>query len=283
MQQSMTNKFNIGVSTMMIGPMDKVLELTPEEHSVGLIKNFTITSETNEVTLTQGLRNTQVDSQVTGVTTQITADVYEYTAKNIAYAAQLAGEDFSLTGNYKLKTAITGGSSATAVVIKDVPASAQADLAEGDTIALQCTSTKDYDKIWLGKVSGTPTWTADADDENKGSLSITLDKAIPSGWDFAVNDSVFFVNLIPVGSDESQPYYGVKIVGILPNGNEPFTVIVPKAKVTDGFNINFTTENYGSMPFQLTPYDMTKDDYVKHPELKTAFKNYAANCFVYKG
>ena len=283
MQQSITNQFNIGISTLMIGPMDKVLELTPEEHSIGLIKNFTITSETNEVTLTQGIRNTQVDSQVTGNTIQMTTDVYEYTAKNIAYAAQLAGENFSLTGNYKLKTAITGGVSATAVVLKNVPASAQADLSAGDTIALQCTSTKDYDKIWLGKVAEAPTWTADSQDETVGDLSITLTAAIPTGWEFAADDSVFYVNLIPVGSDEPQPYYGVKIVGILPNGNEPFTIICPKAKITGGFNISFTTDNYGSMPFQLTPYDMTKADYAKYPALKTAFKNYTANCFVYKG
>ena len=283
MQQSITTQFNIGVSTLMIGPMDKVLELTPEEHSIGLIKNLSTSAETSEVTLTQGIRNVLVDSQVTGSTVQITTEVYEYTAKNIALAAQLAGEEFSLKGNYKLKTAITGGASATSVVLKGVPSSAQADLAAGDTIALQCTSTKDYDKIWLGKVAETPTWTADSQDENVGDLLITLTAAIPAGWDFAADDSVFYVNLIPVGSDEPQPYYAVKIVGILPNGNEPFTIVCPKAKITAGFNISFTTDNYGNMPFQITPYDLTKEDYDKYPFLRTAFKNYTAPMFVYKG
>lgn len=283
MQQSITTQFNIGVSTLMIGPMDKVLELTPEEHSIGLIKNLTTSAETSEVTLTQGIRNVLVDSQVTGSTVQITTEVYEYTAKNIALAAQLAGEEFSLKGNYKLKTAITGGVSATSVVLKGVPTSAQADLAAGDTIALQCTSTKDYDKIWLGKVAETPTWTADGEGSTTGDLAITLTAAIPAGWDFAADDSVFYVNLIPVGSDEPQPYYAVKIVGILPNGNEPFTIVCPKAKITAGFNISFTTDNYGNMPFQITPYDLTKEDYAKYPFLKTAFKNYTAPMFVYKG
>lgn len=283
MQHSITTQFNIGVSTLMIGPMDKVLELTPEEHSIGLIKNLSTSAETSEVTLTQGIRNVLVDSQVTGSTVQITTEVYEYTAKNIALAAQLAGEEFSLKGNYKLKTAITGGVSATSVVLKGVPSSAQADLAAGDTIALQCTSTKDYDKIWLGKVAETPTWTADSQDETIGDLSITLTAAIPAGWEFAADDSVFYVNLIPVGSDEPQPYYAVKIVGILPNGNEPFTIVCPKAKITAGFNISFTTDNYGNMPFQITPYDLTKEDYAKYPFLKTAFKNYTAPMFVYKG
>lgn len=287
MQQSITTQFNIGVSTLMIGPMDKVLELTPEEHSIGLIKNLSTSAETSEVTLTQGIRNVLVDSQVTGSTVQITTEVYEYTAKNIALAAQLAGEEFKLKGNYKLKTAITGGDSATSVVLKGVPNPANQPsgevLSTGDTIALQCTSSKDYDKIWLGKVAEAPTWTADGEGSATGDLSITLTAAIPAGWDFAADDSVFYVNLIPVGSDEPQPYYGVKIVGILPNGNEPFTIVCPKAKITAGFNISFTTDNYGNMPFQITPYDLTKEDYDKYPFLKTAFKNYTAPMFVYKG
>lgn len=282
MQQSITNQFNIGVSTVMIGPMKDVKNLTPEEHSIGLIKNFSLTSEVNEVTLTQGLRNTQVDSQVTGVTTRLSMEVYEYTAKNLAYAAQLSGENFTLAGNYALKTAITGGDSATSVVLKNVPSASQSDLAAGDTIALQVTGEKDYDKVYLATVASA-SWESDSqEDDSIGTLTITLTSAIPSGWNFAVDDRVFFVNMIPVGSDEPQPYYGVKIVGILPNGNEPVTIICPKAKVSAGFNIGFTTDNYGNMPFEFTPYDLTKQDYVDNPELND-FKKYSANCFVYKG
>lgn len=282
MQQSITNQFNIGVSTVMIGPMKDVKNLTPEEHSIGLIKNFSLTSEVNEVTLTQGLRNTQVDSQVTGVTTRLSMEVYEYTAKNLAYAAQLSGENFTLTGNYALKTAITGGDSATSVVLKNVPSASQSDLAAGDTIALQVTGEKDYDKVYLATVASA-SWESDSqEDDSIGTLTVTLTSAIPSGWNFAVDDKVFFVNMIPVGSDEAQPYYGVKIVGILPNGNEPVTIICPKAKVSAGFNIGFTTDNYGNMPFEFTPYDLTKQDYVDNPELND-FKKYSANCFVYKG
>lgn len=276
MQQSITNQFNIGVSTVMIGPMDEVLNLTPEEHSIGLIKNFTLTSDTNEVTLTQGLRNTQVDSQVTGVTTTMTMEVYEYTAKNLAYASQLHGEDFTLSGNYSLNAAVTGGSSATSIVLADVPASAQADLAAGDTIAIQSTSTKAYDKVYLAKVASVQ-YTAGEGGAN-GTLTVTLTSAIPSGWSFAAGDKVFYCNLIPVGSDENQPYYGVKIVGVLPNGNEPVTIICPKAKITGGFNLAFTTDNYGNMPFEITPYDLTSSD-----ALFGTFNNYNANLFVYKG
>lgn len=246
-----SNQFNIGVSTVMIGPMDKVEELTPEEHSIGLIKNFSLTSETSQVELTQGIRNKRVDSQVTGVTTTMSFEVYEYTAENLAYAALLDGANYVTGGTYTLAEAVTGGDSATSVVI-----SAEEDISAkfpaGSKIQLQASGAKKFDKVFLATVSGASFET------NK--LTLTLKSAIPTGWSFSVGDKVFGANVIPVGSEEPQPYLGVKIVGILPNGNEPVTIIVPKAKVSAGMTLGFTTDNYGNLPFEITPYDLTPSD-----------------------
>lgn len=268
MKQSITDQFNIGVATVMVGKPEDVLTLTPEANSIGLIKNFSLTSETNEVTLTQGLRNTIVDSQVTSVTTQATFEVYEYTASNLAYAAGLDGAKFSMRGEYKLGAAITGGSSATSVILKDVPSTQV--LPAGTVLAIQCSNEKMYDKVYLAKIASS--------EATDGDLTITLESAIPAGWDFAEGDKVFVVNPIPVGGDEAQPYFGIKIVGVLPNGNEPFTLIFPKAKITSGLTINFTTDNYSSMPFEVTPYDLTSSD-----AMFDEFKKYNSNLILYKG
>lgn len=268
MKQSITDQFNIGVATVMVGKPEDVLTLTPEANSIGLIKNFSLTSETNEVTLTQGLRNTIVDSQVTSVTTQATFEVYEYTASNLAYAAGLDGAKFSMRGEYKLGAAITGGSSATSVILKDVPSTQV--LPAGTVLAIQCSNEKMYDKVYLAKVASS--------EATDGDLTITLESAIPAGWDFTEGDKVFVVNPIPVGGDEAQPYFGIKIVGVLPNGNEPFTLIFPKAKITSGLTINFTTDNYSSMPFEVTPYDLTSSD-----AMFDEFKKYNSNLILYKG
>lgn len=268
MKQSITDQYNIGVATVMVGRPEDVLTLSPEANSIGLIKNFSLTSETNEVTLTQGLRNTIVDSQVTSVTTQATFEVYEYTASNLAYAAGLDGSNFSMRGEYKLGSAITGGTSATSVILKNV--SESYTLPAGTILAIQCSSDKMYDKVYLAKVASS--------EVSDTTLTVTLDAAIPAGWDFVEDDKVFVVNPIPVGSDEPQPYFGIKIVGVLPNGNEPFTIIFPKAKITSGLNINFTTENYSSMPFEVTPYDLTISD-----AMFDTFKKYNSNLIIYKG
>lgn len=268
MKQSITDQYNIGVATVMVGRPEDVLTLSPEANSIGLIKNFSLTSETNEVTLTQGLRNTIVDSQVTSVTTQATFEVYEYTASNLAYAAGLDGSNFSMRGEYKLGSAITGGTSATSVILKNV--SESYTLPAGTILAIQCSSDKMYDKVYLAKVASS--------EVSETTLTVTLDAAIPAGWDFVEDDKVFVVNPIPVGSDEPQPYFGIKIVGVLPNGNEPFTIIFPKAKITSGLNINFTTENYSSMPFEVTPYDLTISD-----AMFDTFKKYNSNLIIYKG
>lgn len=265
---AITNQFNIGTATVMVGPMEDVLNLTPEQHSIGLVKAVSLTSETNEVSLTQGIRNKTVDSQVTGVTSTVTAEVYEYTAANLAYATQLDGANYTTGSVYKLAADLTGGESATTLTLEaDTDVSSQ--FAEGTTIELQATGSKKYDKVYLVKVASAS--------YSEGSLSLTLKNPIPAGWSFAEGDSVYTVSVIPVGSEEAQPYLGVKIVGILPNGNEPVTIILPKAKITSGISLAFNTDNYGNIPFEFTPYDLTADD-----AMYEEFKDYSANVIVYK-
>lgn len=268
---ALTNQFNIGTATVMVGPMADVLKLTPEQHSIGLVKAVTLTSETNEVTLTQGIRNTIVDSQVTGVTSTVTMEVYEYTAKNLAYAAQLDGAEYSTGKVMKLKTPITGGASATSVVL-EAESDVSASFTKGTRIQIQASGDKKYDKVFIGALSENASYESSAQ-----TLTLTLEEAIPTGWSFAAGDEVFSVSVIPVGSDRPQPYYGVKIVGILPNGNEPVTIIIPKAKVSSGITLGFNTDNYGNLPFEFTPYDLTADD-----ENYSEFAEYGASVLVYK-
>lgn len=262
---AITSQFNIGVATVMVGPMGEVEKLTPEQHSIGLTKAVSLTSETTEVTLTHGLRNRTVDSQVTGVESTISMEVYEYTAANIAYAAQLDGSKFVTGKTLSLTSAITGGDSATSVVVASEE-DLSTQVTEGSTILLQATGAKKYDKVLAAKVSSAS--------YVDGSLTITLADPIPTGWSFAIGDAVHMVSVIPVGADTPQPYLGVKIVGILPNGNEPVTIIIPKAKITSGMTLGFNTDAYGNMPFEITPYDLTTDD-----EL---YGKYDANVVIYR-
>lgn len=91
-------------------------------------------------------------------------------------------------------------------------------------------------------------------------FDITFNRAIPEGFEFAAGDRVHKVNVIPVGSYEDQPTMAAKIVGILPEEKEPVTLIIPKMRITNGFNMSFQTDQYGNMPFEFTPYEQVPGD-----------------------
>lgn len=92
------------------------------------------------------------------------------------------------------------------------------------------------------------------------TFTITFNRAIPADYEFGAGDRVHKVNMIPVGSYEDQPTMAAKIVGILPDEKEPVTLIIPKMRITNGFNMSFQTDQYGNMPFEFTPYEQVPGD-----------------------
>lgn len=92
------------------------------------------------------------------------------------------------------------------------------------------------------------------------NFEITFDRAIPAGFSFIAGDRVHKTNLIPVGSAEAQPMLAAKVIGILPKDNKPITIIFPKLRITNGFNLGFQTDQYSNMPFEFTPFEQVKSD-----------------------
>jgi hypothetical protein len=88
--EAKTNNFMLGTATVMLGPMDDVFDLTPANHSIGLVKNFQLQSQPTFADLTQGIKNTQVYSVHTGNDVRASMEVYEFTAQNLSYALGLA-------------------------------------------------------------------------------------------------------------------------------------------------------------------------------------------------
>ena len=358
--EAKTTAFNIGTATVMVGPMEEVEKLTPEEHSIGLVKNFTTSSTDQYTDLTQGIQNDIVWSEKTGSDTTTTMEVYEYTAKNLAYALGLSATKMVESKTHNLKSV-----SATEVVIDAENASAE-DYMEGDRIVIQ--SVAKEDRVFIGKVvtasyaaasspevalsstvvnffkamntqmagkgvltieegklklivdeaavvtfsqalktafgfedgtgsiAGTVAVTAKKTLSAMGivdgdSLAITIDEeeyelvaknepaadtsarftltlaSAPSEvMEFVAGDKVKRVNLIRVGSREAQPFLGAKVVGILPDGKTPVTIIYPKIRITNGFNVGFQSDNYSNLPFEFTPFRMVESDplYAEH-------------------
>lgn len=359
-----SESFNLGAATVMIGPKEDVLDFTPEKNSIGLVKNFSFSSNDQYMDLTQGVRNTVVYSVKTGSEITASMEVYEYTPKNLAYALGLEGYELVEGADLALKEAITGDMVTTEVKVSADSDSTSSDFLPGDYVILQGNKSSNEDLVFVGKLesaefdagtspqvslSGTvldlmralkeandgvavltiekghmkvlagseQTVTcsekfktvfgitegergpltgsveisakdvlsaigfADNDDvtinidaepiaeaiiksapkaDTSANFTLTFDRPIPEGFNFVAGDRVHKVNLIPVGSAEAQPTLAAKIVGILPEGNKPVTIIIPKLRITNGFSLGFQTDQYGNMPFEFTPFEQIPSD-----------------------
>jgi hypothetical protein len=118
---------------------DDVFNLTPDEHSIGLVKNFTMSAEPRTLDLTQGIRNSLVYSVTVEFPVKANFDVFEYTASNIAYSLSMEGfADRLDTKNIGMTVtaSITGGPTATSVDIA-VTSDISAAFKIGDWIIIQ--------------------------------------------------------------------------------------------------------------------------------------------------
>jgi hypothetical protein len=246
--EAKTTDFLLSTATLMVGPSAKVMELNPAQHSLGLIKNVAVSSDPQFTELTQGVDALVVASVATGTQSKIAGEVYEYTARNIAYGAGIdaSGSGFDAdVKSYALATAIPNTLTSTV----PLEAGKGADFAVDDWVVIQDTNVTD--RVHVGKVASKATDT----------LTLAAGYAIPAGQAFAIATTVIYrVKAIGVGGAAAQPTYGIKLVGLLPSTGEPVTIVFPKVKVTKGISLSFQTDNFSNMPFEFTPYALVPAD-----------------------
>jgi hypothetical protein len=318
-----TDDFMLGAATVMIGPMADLMDLMPEKHSIGMVKNFKIAGDPQYTSLTQGVKSTLVASVLTSNIVTASMEVYEYTIANLNYALGLNGHAADPTSF----VATTAAAAATTVQFEDVshfndndwvdivkpdgsifttklsaknvgnktftvtpavptgglepaggtasastkgritlhrssgtvsaagtgtPASPDADLAlgtgEGEKfgagmwVAIQ---TGQDDKVTIRQVASVSTDTLTFDQGIK--------EIVPVG---AKVERVFYAD---VGSKDDQPFFGAKIVGTLAN-NKEVVILIPKIRISKGFDVTFGSSDFGNMPFEFQIYDQIASD-----------------------
>lgn len=237
-----TSQVLLSTATVMLGAQEDLLELNPARHSLGLVKNVTLTMDPEFRELTQGITNDVVMSVKVADGSRIAMEVYEYTMRNLAYAAGLDG---SVT-KYDTMTAVQTTASAPSGVTLDF-AAPPTDIATGDFISIQ----GDEDLVHIGKVLSVAA----------NEVTLEADYAIPVGMTFPAATKVQKVHSIDIGAQTPQANLAAKITGFIdPTRMQPVTILIPKCRITRGFNLNFTTDNYGNMPFEITPYAQTPSD-----------------------
>lgn len=234
-----TSKFMLSSATLMIGSMASLYDLNPSTHSVGLVKNFQITSDPTFTDLTQGSKNTVVYSALTGSPVKGQAEVYEYTAQNLSYALSLDGSGVStdITTAKALTAAITSGVST--IALNNVTG-----LVVGKYIMIYDTTVDDA--VLVRKIT------------NIVSLNVTVDQPINSAWAIATT-AVKQVNAMDLGSTVDQPFLSAAATGKLADGT-PMAIRMPKVRITKGFTLAFNSSEYANLPFEMELIDMLPTD-----------------------
>lgn len=235
-----TNTFMLGTATVMLGAPEDLYNLNPDEHSIGLVKNFTLTSEPAYIELSQGVKNQIVYSVMNSNPVRATMEAYEFTAKNLAYALGIEGADTVTTQT--VETTLASAIDGVPAGEDQITVTSATGITAGKYIMI---AVNGDDDIIVRKVSSV------------ASNVLTLDVAIER--DVAAGAKVKVVNGIGVGSKDEQPFYAAKIAGVLADGSK-VVIDIPKVRIVRGFNLNFSTENYGNLPIELTVYDLVSTD-----------------------
>ena len=268
--EAITKSFMLATATVMVGPQQDLYKFQPSTHSIGLVKNFSLTSEPEYTELRQGVQNTLVDSTMTNNTISASMEVYEYTAKNLSYGLGLDGSDLAETTEYL--TSSTTAADAVTIELADASDNS-ADFTAGKFVYIQKGTS---DEVHVAKLASNATHSTGVT-----TLTLVADRAVPI--EFAAGTKVALVHDIAIGSKEAQPYFAAKITGTLPDG-KPIVIEFPKLRIQRGFTLSFQSDDYGNLPFEFAPYDVTTgDDFtgVSGPDLYTDFKG--MNCKVYIG
>ncbi len=241
--EAKTDAFMLGTATVMIGPCDQLMNLT-NEHSIGLVKNFSTTSAPSFTDLEQGVKSTLVYSVMTGNEVKSSGEMYEYTGRNLSYALALDGSAIAATtvASTVLTPIVAPTPPALSVATLTLAASGGTPFTAGDFIFVQVGT---GDQLMVRKIV------------SKSTDTLTLDSGFPIA--IPAGASVRKVNVIAVGSQEDQPYLCAKIVGTMANGEE-IVLLLPKIRISSGLSLAFKTDKFDFMPLEFKIFDLVSSD-----------------------
>lgn len=257
MANVMNPSFLIGNATVMLAPQGSdVFSLMPETHSVGMVKNVSISMESDQIELRNGIMQALVDSQKSGVRMTASFEGYEFSAANLYRSLGFANQTVITRRRGVLAAAAASGATSLSVNSSPIPGDANsgitaaANMPIGATLLLQKKDASG-DSVYPLRLTVAAS--------GSGPYVVTI-PALPAGVSFAAGDTVWVVNEMDVGSLAPNDFFCMKIVGTLANYNTPLVVIFPKVKVTKGFNLNFSETDYSNLPFEITPYFLSQSE-----------------------
>lgn len=243
-----TDSFLLSSATVMFGTMADLYNLNPTAHSVGMVKNFQVTSTPTALELTQGIRNSVVMSLRTADDLKASFEAYEFTYRNLAYSSgfDASGAGFAPGSGTNYSTnAVIAANATTLTIATDVTT----NFPVGSWIFIQ-NGTDDY--VHIAKVASRAFAT---------NTTITFTGfPTPVGTSFPIGTRVGVVPELKVGGSSAQANLSAKVIGVMPKDNRPIVIMFPKVKVTKGFQLQVNETGYANMPFEFTPYSCVSTD-----------------------
>lgn len=247
--------FMLSSATLMIAPAftTDVFSLTPDEHSVGMVREVAVNVDSSQIELKNGIAQATVESRRTGVSATVSATVYEFTARNMLIASALNPAGTATMRRGILTAAAASASASLSINSDPVPGqtssaiAAAGDIPAGSTILLQRPGAETA-YVFPAVSSAAATGTAG------GPYTVPIaGSAIPTGMSFPIGSRVWILTPVPIGSTSADDLFGIKIVGTLSNNDRPVTAIFPKVRIGKGFSLSFSETDYGSMPYEFSP------------------------------
>lgn len=237
---ALTGRFHFSTATLCIAPMAQQKAINPLLHSVGLVKNLRLEGTPSKVDLTQGLQNDVVATQTNGMPITGSAEVYEHTSKNLSYGLSL---DPTALVEMGLPQAITGSVASSGTTFTTAAANT---FAVGDWGYIQ--ENLD-DQVHIFKVSAV------------AANAITFaGYPVPTGMSFSANARVGEFNKIDADPVRMNNNYAVRVIGVAVDGQTPISVHFPKCRITKGFGMGFSADNFSNLPFEWTPMTPVASD-----------------------
>jgi len=272
--------FSLSSATIMIGKafVDDVFALYPSAHSVGMVSEVAVPVESSINELLNGVAQTTVDAKRTGISTSITANVFEMTAQNFMRSHAVSGAATQVKRGV-LAASVAAAGVSLSVASDPIPGEAGsaisgiADVPAGSTILIQRVN-GEQDFVFPTKTSGVATGTGPY------TLPIAGNYAIPAGMSFPAGSRVWVVSPVSVGDIDADDLFCVKITGTLSNFDRPVTYIAPKVRMVKGFGLSFNETQYTSMAWEMKPLILSGTEVSSQPRLSEVGTRRSGTLFV---
>lgn len=249
---ALTGRFHFSTATLCIAPMSQQKAINPLLHSVGLVKNVRVEGTPTKVDLTQGILNDIVATQTNGFPITGSGEVYEHTSKNFAYGLSLDPATIvEMAPPVPVSAAVIAAATSVSMASADFTTLAPAAGMWGYIQENQ------DDQIHVFKIASA----------SANSITFT-GYPVPTGMAFSANARVGLFNKISADPLKANNNFAVRIIGIAVDKKTPIALHFPKCRITKGFAMGFSSDNFSNLPFEWTPMTPVASDDGYDPDFK---------------